>query len=311
MTQAWDKVIEFFSRPPKLFSGFYFTSHCICGVSFSKKHRSIAGYDIQALPKGVILPSLNEKNITEKEILKEEFSKVLEKISLTGGNTALIIPELSQKTFSFTFDNLPVSSIEKEQIIRFRIKKKMPFLPDDARISFDLIPRDKGIRVVALLTRTYIIKQYEEFFRQFDLKVRTVVPPSVGLMSLLGFESDEKFLLVNIELDSFSLSVVKDCELTFYRQKRFDFEGETRFSVQDKTEDIFQEIENTLNFIDEGEEDKEMKLWIRGGVEEFELFFKRAGSQYNFPIKRIGSCLDMGLDVEETEKLSPILGVLL
>ncbi|MBD3414344.1 MAG: hypothetical protein GF421_07945 [Candidatus Aminicenantes bacterium] len=310
MKGLWENVIEFFSSQPPLYSGFYLSSHAIQGVHCSAKQKKVISTDTQPLSKGIIHPSLNEKNILKADALKEKFGKVLEKLNLTKKNTALIIPELTQKTFTFSFDSLPSSSKEREQIIRFRIKKKMPFLPDDARISYDSISNKEKIRVVAILTRTYIIRQYEEFFHQFGLNVRIVVPPSVGLMNVLSFESDEKFFLINIEKDSFSLNLFKNTELTVYRQKRFDIQGERSGLEQGKTEVVFQEVNNTLNYMDEMKSDKRIKIWLRSS-ENSDKIFEYASQKQDFLLQRIGSFLDVGLDLPEAEQLSPILGVLL
>lgn len=310
MSQFWNKIIRFFSNPPKLLMGFYISSEYICGVRFSAKEKNIVDYCIHDLPKGVIHPSFNEKNIVEKEILKEIFSKAIHELNISQRDIVLIFPEISQKTFTFSFNSLPASPQEKEQIIRFRIKKKMPFLPDDAKISYDLIQKDSEIRSVVLLARTYIIKEYEEFFQQFGLKIRNIVPPYVGLMNLLSVESNGSYFLLNIEEDSFSLTVFKDSDLILYRQKNISFEQNKAGSILEKTEDVFQEVENTLNFIDE-EDRKKIKYLIRIGIDQSDKFLEKANKKFGLLFDRIGSYLEVGLNQEETERLSPIIGMLL
>lgn len=311
MNQLWDKVIKFFTKPPQLYVGFYISSNYICGMNFSTKEKRIIDTYSQSLPNGIINPSLNERNIIEKEILKEEFSKALDKMLISHRNIAFILPEMSQKTFTFSFDSLPSSPREREKIIHFRIKKRMPFLPEDAKISYDIFANDSGIKSVVNLARTYIIKEYEEFFSQFGLTVRTIVPPSVGLINLLNFESRENCFLLNVEQDSFSLLVFRNSEIILYRQKKFSFEHEEKGTMQDKIEDVFQEVENTLNFIDQSEDSGEMKFWIRSGMSEPEKILEKVNDKFDFSLVRIGSYLDFDISLEEAERLSPILGILL
>ncbi len=311
MNLFWNKFIEFFSAPPELFSGFSISSHCICGVRVSAKGKSVVDFYASDIPEGVVQPSFIEKNIIEPEVLKEEFSKAARKMRLNGKDIALIFPELSQKTFTFSFDSLPGGSREREQIIRFRIKKRMPFFPEDARISYDLFPKDSGLRAVVILTRTNIIKEYEEFFLRFGFNVRTAVPPSVGLINLLDAGSEKNCFLLNIEKESFSLSLYKDSEFILYRQKRFDFETGGTGSIQDKMEDVFEEVEKTLNFSAEGLDRREMKFWIRSGMGGHDRFIEKAEKKFECSFHKIGSSLDVGLNPEETDRLSPVLGVLL
>ena len=310
MNLFWDKFIEFFSATPQLFSGFSISSNYICGVCLSAKGKKISDTYVSDIPEGVIQPSFIEKNIIEPEVLKEEFSKAVRKMSIKGKDIALVFPELSQKTFTFPFDSLPGTSREREQIIRFRIKKGMPFLPEDARISYDLVPRDSGLRAVVLLTRANIIKEYEEFFRLFGLNVRTAVPPSVGLINLLGIGSEGNCFLLNIEKESFSLSLYKGPEFILSRQKRFDFETGTTGSVQYKMEDIYEEVEKTLHFSAEGLDLREMKFWIRSGIGGIDRFIENAEKKFECSFHRAGASLDIGLTQEETDRLSPVVGVL-
>jgi Tfp pilus assembly PilM family ATPase len=311
MSLLWEKFIEFFTTPPGLFSGFSIASHYICGVHLSTKEKSIVDFYAKGIPEGVVQSSFIEKNIVEPEVLKSEFLKAVRSMRMNSKDIALIFPELSQKTFTFSFDSLPSTSREREQIIRFRIKKRMPFLPEDARISYDLFPRDSGIRAVVILTRTNIIKEYEEFFQQFGFNVRTAVPPSVGLVNLVDAGSEENFFLLNIEKESFSLSLYKGSEFILYRQKRFDFEKGGTGSLQEKMEDVFEEVEKTLNFAAEGLDRREIKFWIRSGIGGPDGFIEKAEKKLGCSFQKIGSSLNVGLNPEETDRLSPVLGVLL
>ncbi|MFW6123681.1 MAG: hypothetical protein ACOC5G_00505 [Acidobacteriota bacterium] len=309
MNRLWNKIIKYFTDSPQVSTGFYISSHYFCGAYFSVREKRIEDYYVQTLPEGVVRPSLNEKNIVKEEILKPEFLKAIKEVNARDKDIVLIFPELSQKTFTFLFDSLPGSAQEREQIIRFRIKKKMPFLPEDVRISYDLIPKDSGVRAVAILTRKYIVKEYEEFLGQFGLRVRTMVPPSVGLVNLLNMESEQNYLLLNVEQDSFSLSVYTNSEFSLYRQKRFSLELGESGSIKDKMENVFQEVESTLNFMEGGEGKKDLQFLIRCGIDCSEKLLEEGCRKYSFSFDRIGSVMDVNMTLSEAEKLSPILGM--
>jgi len=311
MNHYWDKLTQFFIRTPSLSAGFYVSSHYFCGVYLGDKNPKTGDCYFKSLPKGIIRPSLNEKNIVKPEMLKKEFLRVFKKKQAKTKDIALVFPELSQKTFVFSFDALPGSPQEKEQIIRFRIKKRVPFLPEDARISYDLISTDSGIRAVAILTREYIAKEYEEFLAQFGLKVRALVPPAIGLINLLNMKLDQNYFLLNLEPDSFSLSSYVNSEFILYRQKRFGLDLTGSESVQNKVEDVFHEVETTLNFIEGSEGKKELRFLIRCGINGMDRILTEAMDKFSFSFERVGSILDFDFNLEESERISPILGILL
>jgi Tfp pilus assembly PilM family ATPase len=311
MNQFWDKITKFFSEPPQVSTGFYISPHYFCGVTLSAKEKRIDDYYIQNLPQGVVRPSLNEKNIIESEVLKQKFLKAIKEMKVRDKNVVLIFPEWSQKAFTFSFDSLPHSPREREKIIRFRIRKKMPFLPEDARVSYDLISKNSGIRAVVILTRDYIVKEYQEFLDQFGLKMRIFIPPSVGLINLLKFESDKNYFLLNVEQDGFSLSVHIKSEFILYRQKRFNLEMEDLENTKNKIEDVFHEVENTLNFIEGSQGKKDLYFLIRCGINCSDKLLEETCNQFSFSFDRIGSVLDVDFNLKEAERLSPILGVML
>lgn len=311
MNQLYDKIIKYFTDSPKISIGFYISPHYFCGVYLSSREKRIIDYYIQTLPKNTVRPSLNEKNIVKEEILKQELFKALEKVNSKSKNAVLIFPELSQKTFTFSFDSLPGSPREREQIIRFKVKKKMPFLPEDVRISYDLISNDSGIRAVVILTRKFIVKEYEEFLGQLGIKIRTAVPPSVGLVNLLNIEADKNCFLLNVEPDGFSLSVYINSEYILYRQKRFSLELKEAGSIPEKLEDVFQEVEATLNFIEGSEGKEDFRFLLRCGMNNTDQLLEVAGRKFNFSFDRIESILDFDIKRREAERLSPILGMLI
>jgi hypothetical protein len=104
MNQFWDRFTKYFSDSPKIFTGFYLSPHYFCGVSLSAKEKNMSDYYIKNLPQGIVRPSLNEKNIIEEEILKQEFLKAIKKVNARGKNIALVLRELSQKTFTFSLN---------------------------------------------------------------------------------------------------------------------------------------------------------------------------------------------------------------
>ena len=175
-------------------------------------------------------------------------------------------------------------------------------MPKDNRISFDLIHSKNKGKVFVSIAREAVIREYEEFFRKQKLKIRMAGAPSLGLINLLASEKEKDFALVNIEDHSFTMIVVVNSEIAFYRQK----------TLVAKTENIQQEIINTANFIEDKENRKISSLIIRLGVlgSDTEML-QKLKEKLDIPIQTIESSVKLKIPSFEKRILAPLIGQVL
>ena len=307
-----DRLKEYFTKPPLARSVFYLSSHTLSGIHVSPKERRIKYHFITPFEGRLIEPSFNKKNIENGSILESRLKEGLAKLHLRDTKIACLIPELSLKAFVFTFDSLPPSKHEREQIIRFRVKKQMAFLPDDARLSFDVIKSDHSQKMIVSVARASIIQEYEDFFRLLGLKVRVVSSPLLSLYNLVNRDREGEFLLANIEEESLGLLAVIDSEIVLYRQKPLGFESEADKPSPQRLEEIIKEIENTANYVEDREKKKIASLLVRlGQVGAKEKSLSRLKTELSFPMERIDVSLASDMALEERQFLAPLIGQIL
>ncbi len=303
-----DKAKGFFLDQPKPHAAFQMASNYLTGVELSSRDKKIKSFFTLLLDKGIIEPSFYQNNIKKKDLLSNLFVREMKKFPLTDRRVVFVLPELSQKAFVLTFEKLPATLKEREQIVRFRVKKQLPLLPEDARIAFSLIPTENRVRVLASVARASVIKEYEDFFSQLKIKVRSVGMPFEGLVNLIG-KKEKNVMLVNIEEDAFSLVGITASEISLYRQKSFVLESFDEKSLQQKNDDITLEIENTINFIEDKEKTKMSSLWVRTGLPgDGDGMLSDLTARLSIPVEGIDSCLPGNLTPNEKRLLSPLLG---
>src|SRR5260370_14912206 len=76
-----------------------------------------------------------------------------------------ILPDTSVRVVLLDFETLPSKRDEAEAVVRFRLKKSLPFDPNDARISYHAQPTGKGMRAVAAGVLNTVLEEYESAFR--------------------------------------------------------------------------------------------------------------------------------------------------
>jgi hypothetical protein len=310
MTALIDRIKGYFTQHPIPHSAFQVSSHYLSGIRLSPKERKIKNYFILPMDKGVVEPSFSKKNIKNPGLLERKIREGLEKLSLSENNIACLIPELSLHAFVFSFDSLPPSRQEREQIIRFRIKKQMPMLPADARFSFLVIKSNKSEKILTAVARASVIQEYEDLFSRLRLKVRAIGVPTLSLFNLVRKDKEKNWLLINIEENSLCLMAVVNSEIVLYRLKSYIPASEV--DVSGFVENIIKEIENTVFFVEDREKAKVHSLSIRVGLlENDEKILRLLKERLSFPLKGIESRLDAELGLQEKKILSPLFGQIL
>jgi len=307
-----EKIRNYFIRQLLPRSAVQLTSSYLSGINVSSKEGKIKNHFILPLERGVIEPSFSDKNIKNPDLLEKKIKQGLEKLHLSDNKIACLIPELSLKAFVFSFDSLPSSREQRERIIRFRVKKQTPLLPDDARFSFDRIRSNSSSKILVAVARASIIKEYEDLFSKFRLKIRTVGIPTLSLYYLLNGEKERDLLLINIEEDSLSLIAGLNSEVAMYRLKPFIPGSLTNISGLQRVENIVKEVENTVNFVEDKEKIKVNSFRVRLGLlEPEEDMFSQLKEKLSLPAKGIEAGLTSKLGSREKMILSPLIGQIL
>jgi len=232
------------------------------------KERQVKHHFVLNLPGGLIEPHFDRPNISDPAALTGILKDGLNQIKISGKKVACLIPETCLKIFVLAFDSLPASEREREKLIRWRAKKLMPVLSDDARLSYEVKPSSSSMRVLAALARTPVIKEYEDVFAGLGLEVGILTVPTLSLLNLSDWKNEDDWLVVNIEDDALALAAVTRAEMALYRLKMFALE---RGKVQDfarRVESIVKEIENTAHFVEDREKREIRSLWFRSGLKE-------------------------------------------
>ena len=98
---------------------------------------------------------------------------------------ALILPDFCTRIAVLDFDSFPSEPKEQASLIRFRVKRSLPFDAESAALSYFAQPAlRKHIDVVAVLTPQEIVAHYEAPFRSAGLNPGLVTTSSMAALEL-------------------------------------------------------------------------------------------------------------------------------
>ena len=107
-----------------------------------------------------------------------------------GRTAALILPDYSTRVAVLDFDSFPADKDEQASLVRFRIKKSIPFEVESARVSYFVQSSGGGKRyeVVAAVAALEIVARYEAAFRSAGLQPGYVTTSTLAALHLASGE---------------------------------------------------------------------------------------------------------------------------
>src|SRR5258708_38710857 len=111
---------------------------------------------------------------------------VCDRLNAKKEDAALLLPDTVIRVFVQHFDQFPRSAKEAIPMLRWKLKKSVPFEVDETLISYmRQSPREGGVDVVTSLGRLRIVREYEAAAGQCGLVPCVVLSPSLAAVSLL------------------------------------------------------------------------------------------------------------------------------
>jgi hypothetical protein len=303
------KVRDYFLTPLCPPTIIQVSSSYVSGIHTDGKDGKVRHQAVLELPAGILEPHFDRKNVADPAVLSGVLKEALRELETSGKKIACLLPEACFRVFVLPFESFPSSEKEREKIIRWRAKKQMAVLPDDARLTYEAVTTGSSVKVIVALARMPVIREYEDLFAGLGFDVGIASSPTISLLNLVDWESEKDLLLANIEEDSLGLVAVTQSEPALYRLKAFPVgrDGGLRFSQ--KIEAIVKEIENTAHFIEDREKRQVRSLWLRSGLKEGQEDV-RAGLKTTLPfdVRTVLAPPACGLDPAGSAFLAPLAG---
>jgi hypothetical protein len=177
---------------------------------------SLDGYAVESLPAGALIPSAVETNIVNTAAVKTAVASVCERLRSHEEDVALILPDTVIRVFVQHFEEFPRSAAEAEPMLRWKLKKSVPFEADETLISYmRQAPRESGLDVVTALARLRIIREYESVIEGIGLYPGVVLSSSLAAISLL--DDEKPTLLARVSGSTLTTAIVRGDILCGYR----------------------------------------------------------------------------------------------
>ncbi|PYX82108.1 MAG: hypothetical protein DMG70_16505 [Acidobacteria bacterium] len=169
----------------------------------------------QELALGSVLPDLMEANLRHRREVAQSIHDVLAAVGGRARDVVAVLPDAAVRVVLLDFDTLPPNRQEAESVVRFRLKKSLPFDVDKAKVSYHSQTTGEGVRVVAAVALSNVVEDYEEAFREAGYSPGVVLP---SMLAALGAaDAGRPSLVVKVDVRTTSIAILDNGQMLLFR----------------------------------------------------------------------------------------------
>lgn len=174
-------------------------------------------YTAKDLPEGAVAPDLTQANVLRGDALRDAIKGALEQVAGRARDLIVIVPDAAVRVVLLDFETLPEKRDEAEAVVRFRLKKSLPFDVEKARVSYQVQAGGSGkeLKVIAAVALASVLDEYEAAFRDGGYSPGVVLP---SMLAALGaVDAARPTLVVKVDPFTTSIAILEKQQLLLFR----------------------------------------------------------------------------------------------
>jgi type IV pilus assembly protein PilM len=188
----------------------------VAAARWTRTGMGLDGFAFEPLPPGAILPTPVEANLIDAAEVRAAVGRVFSRLRTKSEDVALLLPDSVIRVFVLHFDVFPRKAEEAIPILRWRLKKSVPFEAEETLISFmRQNPREDGVDIVTGLARLRIVREYESLVESVGMSPGVVMSSTLAVVPLLP--DGRPALLARVAGATLTTAIVREGMLCGYR----------------------------------------------------------------------------------------------
>lgn len=195
----------------------------------------LAAVSLAELTAQSIEPGLKAGNFKSRAEVVSAVRKTLDAVTEKGlgREVTLVVPDATVRVLLLDFDTLPTKAAEALPVVRFRLKKLLPFEADDAIVSYQIMSGTRNVakgalRVVAVAIPREVLEEYESVVRDAGFEPGAVLPSTLASIAGLA-DGKAAALVVNAGPQAVTTAIVENGVLLLHRS--VDMSGNVQVGI--------------------------------------------------------------------------------
>jgi len=179
------------------------------------------------LPEGAIAPGLKVPNLADARAVGTALKAALGEIEPRTKEVTLVVPDAAARVLLLDFDELPAKRQEALPVVRFRLRKMVPFDVETAAVSYQAMAEKNGqMNVLVTVMPADVLEEYESAVRDAGYEPGAVLPSTLAAAATVSGGSPT--LMVNRSGASVTTAVTQGDEMLLHRSMDLPAEPQAR-----------------------------------------------------------------------------------
>lgn len=167
------------------------------------------------LAPGSVVPDLVENNLRQREVVRSGIEDALGSVAGRSHDVIAIVPDAAVRVMLVEFDTLPSDHEEAIGVVRFRLKKSLPFDVEKAKVSYHAQKIGNEVKVVAAVALGSVVEDYESAFREAGFAPGVVLPST--LAALGAADGKKPTMVIKVDAHTTSIAILNEEQLQLFR----------------------------------------------------------------------------------------------
>ena len=179
------------------------------------------------LAGGALAPGLKVPNVADRGAVTAALESALGEVNAKTRDLTLVIPDAAARVLLLDFDTLPAKRSDAMPVVRFRLRKMVPFDVESAAVSYQVMGEQAGqLSVLVTVMPGEVLAEYEGLVRNAGYTPGVVLPSTLAVAAAI--ESSDSALMVNHGGSSVTTAVTQGNEMLLHRLMELPAEERAR-----------------------------------------------------------------------------------
>ncbi len=241
----------------------------------------LEAFAAEPLPEGAVNPSPVQPNMGSPEAVAGAVRRVLGRTRGRRREVALLVPDAVVRIFILAFETLPRRASQAASLLRWRLKKSIPFEAEETEVSWIRQPGRGGeLEVVAAVARQSIVREYEQAVQAAGMLPGVVLSSTLAALPLV--EDHRVVLLARLNGTFLTTAILAGNRLAVYRCTGMAADG-SHLEVSA----LLGEVYPLVAYYQDSAHENVAQLLLGGAGGRFEEFREALVKEVNCPVSRL------------------------
>jgi type IV pilus assembly protein PilM len=176
-------------------------------------------YGFQPLEPGTLVASPSADNLLRPDLLSSVIGRVAPAVNGSKKKrlAAVILPDYAVRVTVIDFDSFPTAPEEQLPLVKFRVKKTIPFDIESAAVSYYVqpVPGSKRTEVVAVTVAFEVVARYEALFRSAGFQPGEITSSTLAALNL--YKGEGVAILAKLSGSVLTVTVIAGNTIKLFR----------------------------------------------------------------------------------------------